>query len=77
LKVRYTYLTPNLVSRLKYRNDLKSKKSASNQFYFVLVAANNESIAKSEMDKTKDGCKNGIASVKKFAKTTSMEDKAL
>jgi uncharacterized protein YegP (UPF0339 family) len=50
------------------------KKSANNQFYFLLIAPNNEPIAKSEMYKTKDGCKNGIASVKKFAKTATIVD---
>ena len=53
------------------------KKSVDNQFYFVLVAPNNEPIAKSEMYTTKDACKNGIESVKNYAKTASIEDKTL
>ena len=53
------------------------KKSVDNQFYFVLVAPNNEPIAKSEMYTTKDGCKNGIESIKKYAGTAPTEDKTL
>ena len=53
------------------------KKSTNDQFYFVLVAPNNEPIATSEMYTTKDACKNGIESVKKYASTASIEDKTL
>jgi uncharacterized protein YegP (UPF0339 family) len=53
------------------------KKAANDQFYFVLVAPNNEVIAKSEMYKTKDACKNGIESVKRYAKTASVADKTV
>ena len=38
-----------------------------NQFYFRLTAANGEPILASEGYKSKDGCENGIASVKKNA----------
>jgi hypothetical protein len=53
------------------------KKSSNNQFYFVLIAPNNEPIATSEMYKEKDGCKNGIAAVKKYAPTAPIVDKTL
>lgn len=42
------------------------KKSSDNQFYFVLKAQNREIIAVSEMYKTKQDCKKGIASIRKF-----------
>lgn len=51
------------------------KKSTDGKFYFVLVAPNNEVIAKSEMYENKDGCKNGIDAVKKYASTAPVEDK--
>ena len=53
------------------------KKSANDQFYFVLIAPNNEVIAKSEMYATKDACKNGIESVKRYTSTASVEDKTV
>jgi len=40
------------------------RPSADGQFYFVLIAPNNEIIATSEMYKTKDGCKKGIDAVR-------------
>jgi len=53
------------------------RPSADDQFYFVLIAPNNEIIATSEMYKTKDGCKNGIDAVKKYASTAPVEDKTI
>jgi hypothetical protein len=43
------------------------KKSTNNQFYFNLKAGNGEIILTSEMYITKQGCKNGIESVKENA----------
>jgi uncharacterized protein YegP (UPF0339 family) len=51
------------------------RRSADGQFYFVLVAPNNEVIATSEMYTTKDNCKNGIEAVKKYAPNAPIEDK--
>lgn len=53
------------------------RRSADDQFYFVLIAPNNEIIATSEMYKNKDGCKNGIDAVKKYAPTAPVEDKTI
>jgi uncharacterized protein len=39
------------------------KRSADKQFYFVLVAPNNEVIGTSEMYKQRGGCRTGIQSV--------------
>jgi uncharacterized protein YegP (UPF0339 family) len=51
------------------------RRSVDGQFYFVLVAPNNEVIATSEMYTTKDNCKNGIEAVKKYAPNAPIEDK--
>ena len=51
------------------------KKSTNKQYYFVLIAPNNEVIAQSEMYKEKESCKDGIASVKKYAPTAPIVDK--
>jgi len=51
------------------------KKSTNNQYYFVLIAPNNEVIAQSEMYKEKENCTDGIASVKKYASTAQIVDK--
>lgn len=51
------------------------KRSANDQYYFVLTAPNNEIIAKSEMYTTKDSCKHGIDAVRKYALTAHTEDK--
>lgn len=51
------------------------KKSTKNQYYFVLIAPNNEVIAQSEMYKEEKSCKDGIASVKKYAPTAPIVDK--
>jgi len=42
-------------------------KSADGQYYFVLVAANNQVIATSETYRTKQSCKKGVASARKIA----------
>ena len=52
------------------------KKAANGQFYFVLIAPNNEVIAKSEMYTTKDACRKGIESVKRHAPTASVAERA-
>lgn len=51
------------------------KGSTNDKFYFVLIAPNNEVIAKSEMYENKDGCKKGITAVKKYASTAPIVDK--
>jgi len=53
------------------------RKAVDGQFYFVLIAPNNEIIAKSEMYTAKQGCQNGIDSVKKFAPTATVDDKTM
>jgi uncharacterized protein YegP (UPF0339 family) len=53
------------------------KKSADGQFYFVLVAPNNEIIAQSEMYKAKDACKDGIEAVRKYAPKAPVQDKTI
>ena len=53
------------------------RPSADGQFYFVLIAPNNEIIAKSEMYRAKDGCKKGIDAVKKYASSAPVEDKTI
>jgi len=42
-------------------------KSKDEQYYFVLVAANNQVVATSEMYRSKQSCKKGIASARKIA----------
>lgn len=49
-------------------------KSSNGQYYFVLKAGNGKTIATSEMYTTKDGCKNGIQSVKDNASTAEIKD---
>jgi uncharacterized protein YegP (UPF0339 family) len=51
------------------------KKATNKQYYFALIAPNNEAIAQSEMYKEKESCKDGIASVKKYAPTAPIVDK--
>jgi uncharacterized protein YegP (UPF0339 family) len=51
--------------------------STNRQFYFVLIAPNNEPIATSEMYKDKDSCKNGINAVRKYAPIAPVEDKTI
>lgn len=50
------------------------KKSKNDQFYFNLKAGNGEIIATSESYTTKQGCKNGIESVKINAPDAEVED---
>ncbi len=50
------------------------KMSVKNEPYFVLRAANKQIIGQSEMYCSKDGCENGIASVKKNAAEASIVD---
>jgi len=51
------------------------RKASNGQYYFVLKAENGKIIATSEMYETKQGCKNGIESVKKNAPIAEVEDK--
>ena len=44
------------------------------QYYFTLLADNNEIIATSEMYTTKQNCQNGIESVKNNASGAPVED---
>jgi len=53
------------------------KKSANGQFYFTLIAPNNEIIATSEMYTTKQNCQNGIESVKRNAPSADIQDKTV
>lgn len=50
------------------------KKSSNDQYYFVLKAGNGQVIATSEMYVNKQGCKNGIESVKKNAPIAKVID---
>lgn len=52
------------------------KKSSNDKYYFNLHAANAQVIATSEMYSTKDGCKNGIESVKTNAPKAEVEDQS-
>ena len=46
---------------------IQKLNSADGQYYFVLVAANNQVIAISETYKSKQACKKGIASAREIA----------
>lgn len=50
------------------------KKSSDGQFYFVLKAANGETIATSERYTTKSAATNGIESVRNNAGTKQVDD---
>ncbi len=50
------------------------KKSSNDKFYFNLHATNSKIIATSEMYETKDGCENGIESVKTNAPNAEIDD---
>ena len=50
------------------------RKSTDDQFYFVLVAPNNEVIATSETYTSKQNCQNGVDSVVKNAGTAEIVD---
>lgn len=72
-------MSPSKIQELliKMEERFEIKRSTDGQFYFVLIAPNNEVIAKSEMYKNKDGCKNGIDAVRKYSLTASIEDKTV
>jgi uncharacterized protein YegP (UPF0339 family) len=55
----------------------KSEKNVSQPFYFLLKAANHETIATSEMYSTKEACKKGIASVQKNGPSTDIRDETV
>lgn len=50
------------------------KKNASGQYYFVLKAANGQTIAQSETYQSKASAINGIESVKTNAPTAALSD---
>ena len=50
------------------------KKSVCDQHYFVLKAANGESLGRSEMYASSAGMENGIESVKKNAPDAKVDD---
>lgn len=52
----------------------KSDKITSQPYYFVLVAANGEIIAKSEMYSSKQAAQTGIRSVQKNGPTEDIRD---
>jgi uncharacterized protein YegP (UPF0339 family) len=52
-------------------------KDKAGKFRFRLIAPNNEIIAVSEAYESKDGCKNGTASVKENAPKAIIEDQTL
>jgi len=62
---------------VKMEERFEIRRSTDGQFYFVLIAPNNEVIAKSEMYKNKDGCKSGIDAVRKYSLTASIKDKTV
>jgi len=62
----------NLGGKKMERFDIN--ESSDNQFYFNLVARNNEIIATSEMYTTKQSCINGINSVKTNAPRAPIRD---
>ena len=47
------------------------------QFYFTLIAPNNEIIATSETYTTKQNCQNGIDSIKTNATNARIDDKTI
>lgn len=49
-------------------------KDASGKFRFRLRAANNQIIAVSEAYESKDGCENGVASIKENAPKAMIQD---
>ncbi len=51
-------------------------KKSNNKYYFNLHAANTQIIATSEMYESKDGCKNGIQSVKNNAPIAETDDQS-
>ncbi|QHM69894.1 YegP family protein [Mixta intestinalis] len=59
-----------------YYEILKSKKSTSQPWYFVLRAGNHEIIAVSEMYSSKQAAEKGIASVRANAPTETVHDRS-
>ena len=53
------------------------KRATDGQFYFTLIAPNNQIIATSETYTTKENCKNGIESVKTNAPNARVDDKTI
>ena len=52
-------------------------KDKAGKFRFRLIASNGETIASGEAYESKDGCKNGIESVKTNAPNAQVVDKTL
>lgn len=52
----------------------KSSKDTLQPYYFVLKSSNHEVIAQSEMYSSKQGAKNGIASVQQNGSSTDIRD---
>lgn len=50
------------------------RRAKNNAYYFVLIAANSEIIANSEMYTTKQSAKNGIESIRKNAPIADLRD---
>jgi uncharacterized protein YegP (UPF0339 family) len=50
------------------------KESRDGQYYFTLTAANNKTLGRSEMYKSKQGMENGIDAVKRDAPGAPIED---
>lgn len=57
--------------------EFQVKTGKDNQFYFNLTAKNGQPILSSEGYKSKDGCTNGIASVKKNAPDDSRYERKI
>ncbi|MGG3841606.1 YegP family protein [Anoxybacillus kestanbolensis] len=55
----------------------KIRSSRDGQYYFVLIAPNNEVVATSETYSTKQKCKEGIEAVKKYAMGADVEDETV
>jgi len=54
--------------------NFERKTASDGSFYFILKAANGETIGKSEMYKSEQSMENGIESVKKNAPDAAIED---
>jgi hypothetical protein len=54
--------------------NFESKTAKNGQFHFNLLAANKQVIGSSEMYKSTDGCKNGIASVMKNSSSKDVKE---
>lgn len=53
---------------------IKIKESKDNQFYFVIIASNGETLATSEMYTTKQSCKETAFSIKNSANLAEVHD---